>query len=186
MKKILISLLLAVTIVSLTGCGKKNETKGNDTTNKNETINNVVTTKNITLEDEDFGITTFTFDGNKDYEIREEYAGKYVDVTISSKNDNFKLQLYHFLTNDISYENNKESRKESSNYKEYKWNNFDGYTYNGSKNSIDFNIFLKNNNGEVKALFGSMEYKDDETANIPEFFESDTFQKFINTITFSE
>ena len=91
MKKILISLLLIVTIVSLTGCGKKSEPKGNDLENKNETTNNAVATKTITLEDEDFGITTFTFDGNKDYEIREEYAGKYVDVTVSSKNDNFKL-----------------------------------------------------------------------------------------------
>ena len=182
MKKLLISILVLTTLLNLSGCNSKNEQKENN----EETNNNIVSTKSVTLEDEDIGITTFKFDSNKDYEIKEEYSGKYVDVTLSSKIENFELQLYHFITNDISYENNKNSRSESNNFKEYKWNDFDGYTYNGSKNSISFNIFLKNNDGEVKALFGEMSSQNIENANISEFFESENFQKFLNTITFSE
>ena len=69
---------------------------------------------------------------------------------------------------------------------EYTWNNLKGYTYNGDKFSISFNVLLKDNSNSSKALFGQMSYIDNNTANIEETFRSEGFQKILNSITFEE
>lgn len=174
MKKILISLLLVVTLFNLTGCGKK------------EKNNEDVKTNDIVISDEGFGTTTLSYSKDLDYTVNEEKGGKYKEFTIRSEKENFELQLYHTDIYNTGYNANKETRSKVNGYKEYKWGNLEGYSYGASKDSIKFNILLKDNDGRYKLLFGSMESIDYNNANIPETFESENIQKLLNSIKFSE
>ena len=174
MKKILVSLLLVVALVSLTACGKKEDKKEEQNT------------KEVVINDEGFGKTTLAYNKDLDYKVDEAHDGKYMDVIISSENENFEFELYHFDISETGYNLNKENRKNQEGYKEYKWNGLEGYVYNVSNDSTYINILLKNNDGQLKALFGSLTSINYNTANIPGVVESDNFQKLLNSIKFSE
>ena len=78
------------------------------------------------------------------------------------------------------------NRSTSTEYKEYKWNKYNGYSYDGDKYSINFNILLKENDNKAKVLFGAMEYEDYKTADVSENFKSKSIQDLLNSITFEE
>ena len=176
-KKIVLSLLIVLSLIMITGCNKDK---------KNTTKKKVSTDKEIVLKDEGFGTTTMIYSKDKDYKIEEEHSGKYTELTITSEKENFKMQLYHFDTSSASFGIGKANRSGSEGFMEYTWNNYKGYTYNGDKNSISFNILLKDDSGSSKALFGSMEYVDVNTANVTETFRGENIQKLLNSITFEE
>ncbi|MBP3840712.1 MAG: hypothetical protein IK997_01150 [Bacilli bacterium] len=177
-KKLFIGALLIVLFVTITGCGKDKNT------NKTKTIREE--DKKIVLKDDSFGTTTMTYAKDKDYEIKEEHTGKYTQLTITSQKENFELQLYHFDTTSANFGTGKANRSNSNGFMEYTWNSLKGYTYNGDKFSISFNVLLKDNSNSSKALFGQMSYIDNNTANIEETFRSEGFQKILNSITFEE
>ena len=177
-KKIVLSLMLIVSIFMITGCGSKKEEKKKES-KKEDTM------KEIVLKDEGFGTTTFKYDKNKDYEIKEETGGKYKTLIISSEEENFEVEIYHVDTSDDGYNSTKENRSNSDEFKEYTWNKYKGYSYDGSKTGISFNILLKDGK-EAKVLFGEFDYKDYKTANIAETFKSVSIQNLLNSITFKE
>ena len=176
-KKIFIIVLLIGLLITITGCNKDK---------KSTAKKKVSTDKEIVLKDEGFGTTTMTYSKDKDYVIKEEHSGKYTELTITSEKENFKMQLYHFDTSSASFGIGKANRSGSEGFMEYTWNNYKGYTYNGDKNSISFNILLKDDSKSSKALFGSMEYVDVNTANVTETFRGENIQKLLNSITFEE
>jgi len=51
---------------------------------------------------------------------------------------------------------------------------------------INFNILLKDAEGNSKVLFGSMSYVDYKEANVTELFKSEDFQSLLNSISFTE
>jgi len=175
-KKILIVLLIVVTLVGLTGCNKKEE-KGDVKT----TTTTTAAANKIVLNDKGFGKTELSFDKNKDYKLKEETNGKYISIDVESEKENFELQLYHFDTNKNSYETGKKNREKSGDYKEYTWGKFKGYSFDGSKFSIKFNIQLTDD----KALFGELDSQD-KKVDIREVFKSADFQKLLNSISFTE
>ncbi len=177
-KKIALGLMLVITIFALTGCGKKTETK-TKTVKKN-------TDKQIVLKDEGFGTTTFTYSNDKDYVVKEDASGKYKELTISSESENFELQIYHFDTTSASFGTGKANRSDSNGFMEYTWNKYKGYTYNGDKDLISFNILLKDDSNSSKALFGQMEPLNSTDANIEETFRGESVQKLLNSISFEE
>ena len=97
-------------------------------------------------------------------------------------------KLYHFDTFIGTYEDGQSNRSKDNEYKEYKWNGFSGYSYNGDKYSIDLNILLKSNdsNSKAKALFGTMSNLDDKDANASETFKGKDVQDLLSSITFEE
>lgn len=177
-KKIALVLMLVFTVFALTGCNKNKVTK-TKTAKKD-------TDKQIVLKDEGFGTTTFTYSKDKDYVVKEETGGKYKSLIISSEKENFELQIYHFDTTSASFGTGKANRSDSNGFKEYTWNNYKGYTYNGDKDLISFNILLKDNSNSSKALFGQMQPLNRNEANIEETFRGDNIQKLFNSISFKE
>ncbi len=182
MRKSLKFLLLFLCVgVVLTGCGKKKDGESSSS-KKNDDM------KEIVISDDGFGVTTLKYSKDKDYEVKEKDGGKYTTVIIKSKKENFALELYHFDTFIGSYEDIQTNRSKDNEYKEYKWNGFDGYSYNGDKYSINLNILLKasESDNKAKALFGSMEYYDYSTSNVSETFKGKAVQDLLNSITFEE
>ena len=96
-KKILFGLFVILTVVTLTGCGKKED--------KN--------LKEITLKDDGFGTTVIKYKQDKDYEIKEETGGRFQEKIIKSKSENFTMDIYHTESSETSYNVSKENRKES-------------------------------------------------------------------------
>ena len=66
------------------------------------------------------------------------------------------------------------------------WNKYDGYSYNGDKYSIDFNIYLDEiaDTNMMIGLFGTVKYINYNEANVTEDFNSEDVQNFLNTLTF--
>lgn len=176
MKKIMYTLAVLVLVVTITGCGSKKEKKSN-----NETM---------TIEDKNNGFkTTFTYPKDKKFEIEDaKEEGKYKEVIIKNTDKNIKMDLYYFEIYDSSFESAKESRSNSDNYKEYTWNGYKGYIYNGNKYSLLFNILLKGeSDGKMGVgLFGSVDYLDYNSANVLESFNSSDIQDLLNTIKFEK
>ena len=172
-KKIVLSLMLIVSLFMITGCGSKKETTKKETKKED-------TTKQIVLSDAGYGTTTFTYDKTKDYEVKEETGGKYKELTITSNEENFELQIYHTDQSEASYNVAKNNRSNSDEFKEYTWGKYEGYSYNGSKTGISFNILLE----DGKVLFGEFDYVDYKTADITETFKGDSIQKLLSSITF--
>ncbi|MCR4581177.1 MAG: YgdI/YgdR family lipoprotein [Bacilli bacterium] len=171
-KKIFVCLFALMMVFTLTACGSKNQTKDDR--------------KEITIKDEGYGTTTLKYSKDKDYEVKEETGGKYKTIKVTSKKENFDLELYHTDTAIESYRAGKENRKSTKEFKEYTWNNYQGYSYDGSKYMINFNILLKDAEGNSKVLFGSMSYVDYKEANVTELFKSEDFQNLLNSISFTE
>jgi len=176
-KKLFIGVLLVALIAAITGCNKEKDKSKQKTTKE--------TDKKIVLKDDSFGTTTMTYSKDKDYEIKEEHTGKYTQLTITSQKENFELQLYHIDTTSASFGIGKANRSGSIGFMEYTWNGLKGYTYNGDKSSISFNVLLKDDSNSSKALFGQMS-SSNTNANIEETFRSEDFQKVLNSIAFEE
>ena len=168
-KKILFGLFVILAVVTLTGCGKKED-------------NNL---KDITLKDEGYGTTVLKYNKDKDYTIKEETGGKYKELDIRSESDKIRIQLYHTDSYEESYNAGKNNRKESTGFKEYTWNGLNGYIYNADKNSVSFNILLKVNDKKAKVLFGEISTTN-TSADALSIFTGDEFQKMMNSITFTE
>ena len=177
LKSLLIVSLLVLSIF-ITGCDKKE--------NKEKTSN----MKTVEIKDEKAGInTTFKYNKADGYEVTniDTDSGKYVQVTVENKEKNIEIEMYYFETLDTSYNKTKDSRSNSDGYKEYTWNGYEGYSYNGDKYKIDFNILLKKDTEKMDiGLFGTISYIDYNDADVMNVFESEDFQKFMNTIEFKE
>lgn len=174
-KKIVLSLMLIASLFMITGCeSKKNEEK--------KKVKEENTMKEIVLTDDNYGITTFKYDKEKDYEIKENAGGKYKELIITSEKENFELQIYHTDQSEDSYKIAKENRSNSDEFKEYTWNKYKGYSYNGSKTGISFNILLE----DGKVLFGEFSYVDYKTADLTETFKGEAIQNLLNSITFKK
>ena len=166
MKKIILILFLLL----LTSCSLY---KYEETTNEY---------KKMILVDTNFGTTSFSYPKDKDYVIQREKSNNPATIYTTSEKENFVLYINHINTTNDSYETSKKNRTKSSSYKEYKWNNFKGYSFNGSKDNINFIIMLKEDNEYAIGLFGTLKTSNDVDAT--ELFKSDEFQKMMNSITF--
>ncbi|MBR1817776.1 MAG: hypothetical protein IJ772_02900 [Bacilli bacterium] len=173
-KKIALILCIGIAFLGITGCGKKEEEKKTENLSK------------IELKDEGYGTTTFAYNKDFDFEIKENHSGKYTELIINSEGKNFEWQMYHTDSTEKSYETGKENRKNSKGFKEYEWNGKKGYIYNADKFSLDFNILLNTSDGDAKVLFGSLSYKDSTKADVLNYFQSEEFQKIMNSIEFKE
>ena len=175
LKSILVIGLMIIVLFTFTGCGKKDEKED---------------LKSIIYKDEKSGYT-LTFKAPKDskFEVKEEQnTGKFNEMIINNEDLNVSLDIYYVEMTDSSYNSGKEARSADEGYKEYKWNKYDGYSYNGDKYSTYFEVYLDNDNSEgmMIGLFGSVEYINYDNANVLEAFNSDDLQKFLSSMEFSK
>ncbi len=165
MKKIVLSLLIIVCLLMITGCKKSSE-------------------KIIRiLSDEKSYVTTFKGSDNtfiqenpKYNQIHSEVLSLFIsfDYIESTKEAYDYAKTHNFL----GYEYSKGS------VKDYTWNNYSGYTYNVNDNEVYFRILLvddKDNSIVLSAYVGNKHTKD---ISVAKAFESKEVQDFLNTIEF--
>ena len=164
-----IILMLIASLFVLTGCEKNKE---------------------IVLKDNKTGYTTtFKYPESQNFNIVDEdqESGTFVEMTIENQEKNIELEMYYFEESDSSYELSKEGRKDADGYKEYKWNNYEGYIYSVDNNSLYFNVLLHKETSEDDmdiGLFGSLTSINYDESNVPETFDSKDFQDFMNSMEF--
>ena len=147
--------------------------------------------KEIVYKDNKSGYTLkFKIPKNSQYVVKDinQEGGRFAELIMENKEKNVELQMYYFEITDENYKKIKQDRSETAGYKEYKWNNYDGYSYLGDKYSVSFNMYLKEetDNNRAVCLFGSMEYINNDNANSLEVFNSEEFQNMMQTMEFSE
>ena len=170
-KKILnigIVIMLIANLIILTGCEKNKE---------------------IVLKDNNEGfVTTFKYPESQAFEVTEEDndSGKYAQMVIENKTNNIELEIYYFEETKDSYNSSKDSRKDDEGFKEYKWNNYEGYIYSVYDDSLYFNILLQDESEDdmIIGLFGSVETIEYGEGKIIDSFESEDFQNFMKSIEF--
>lgn len=145
--------------------------------------------KEIVLKDNRTGYTTiFKYPESQTFEITEEDqdSGKFASITVKNEEKNIEFEMYYYEESRNLYNTVKEDRKAEEGYKEYKWNNYEGFIYNVDDETLYFNIYLQDETEESDAicLFGSVDAIDYNEANTPEAFESEEFQNFMNSIEF--
>ncbi len=171
MKKNILILLFLSFILLFTGCSNKEE---------------VVPEKGIDVFDEKTGYKV-TFKKAGDFEVIDtDTDGKFVKVTLKNEKLNAEMEVYFFEILLTNYNSSKERRHLNTEYKDYKWNNYEAYAYNGNKYGVDYNILLNEDNGNVIGLFGTVTYTDYKTANVFETFNGEDFQAFMNSIVFEK
>ena len=160
--------MLIVSLFTLTGCEKNEE---------------------IVLKDQETGYTTtFKYPESQTFKVTEEDqdSGKFAEMTSENEANNIELEIYYFEESKHIYDDMKDSRKEDEGYKEYKWNNYEGYIYSVDEYSLYFNILLQDETEDSDAigLFGSVDAIDYNEANTPKAFDSEEFQNFMKSIEF--
>ena len=176
-KKLLLIVSILSILVIFSGCTKEKKEE-----EKKETL------KEIVYQDDKTGYkTVFKFKEDEDYKITDtDTDGKYKEIEIESEKLNIELEIYYTDHYSGGYNTQKENRKNSDGYKEYKWNKYEGYIYNADKHKVDFNILLDDSGDRDIVLFGTMDYKDSKTYDVLESFNSTSFQNFMNSIEFTK
>ena len=175
MKKILLSLLIIVALFTITGCGKEVNNR------KKESKESLI---KITDNKDKGYVTTFKTINNKFTQPNPKYG--HVDSE----------ELGIFIT--FSYI---ESTKEAYDYakthnflgreyaegevKDYKWNNYSGYSYGIAENEMYFRILLEDDVDNSIVLDAYVGPKDKEV-DFAKLFDSDDFQRFLNSIEFKK
>ena len=174
MKKIFIVALLACVLFAgvfiLTGCGNKEETNNNMIKiidkDKNyvttfDSINNKFEQKNPAysqVDSEDLGIFI-----SMSY---KEYPKSYYDY----------YKTHNFLGVEFS----------EGDTKDYKWNEYSGYTYSISETEGYFKILLEDNEENSIILDGYVGGQIGKNTDVTKIFDNEDFQKFLNTIEFKK
>ena len=169
-------ILIIIMCIFLSGCGdEKKETDSRPS---------------IILEDKTAGLTTtWKYEENEKYSYHDsDYQGKYKEIIVRNENLNMRITLYYFETTNEIFTSSKENRRNRPGFKEYNWNGYDGYAYNGDSEKISFQILLNTNEelNRTMAIAGEVNYLEQQNANVTETFNEEAFQKFMNTIEYRE
>jgi len=173
-KKILLGVLVIISLFLVTGC--------DNTTSSTYDQNAFVlhygdTSYAATLKKED----------NQNFILysKDKTTYMYEKLTISNKNLNILFDLRFTDVTKEEYDLLNESRKTAAEYKEYTWNGYKGYSYDGNNYNISYVILVDDANEQrYKIVQGSLSYYNKENSNVTDAFKSDEFQKFINTIEY--
>ncbi len=169
-KTILVAILFAF-VVLITGCENK----------EYETIE---------IKDEKAGLsTTFKYEKGQNFKVTDVNTdNKFVEVTFKNEDLNLETEVYYFEISNNGWNSNKTVRGESSGFKEFKWNKYDGYIYNVGLTKVYFNILLFDGGNEKNSigLFGSIELIDKSKENVLNSFNSEEYQALLNSIEFTK
>ena len=178
-RKVLLSIMVVLALFTITGCGKKTESKSK------ESESNLI--KITDVKDRGY-VTTFKTINNKFVQTNPKYnhvdsdeLGVFItfEYIESTKEAYDYSKTHNFLGVEYS----------EGDVKEYKWNNYDGYFYNVSETEIYFRILLEEENDNVVVLSGFVGPKVDsknENKDLTKFADNDDFQEFLNSIEYKK
>lgn len=177
-KKILLSILIVVAIFTVTGCEKKDKSKST------ESNSDII---KITENDKGYTTTFKTINGkfiqsNPKYNhVDSDDLGIFIsfDYIESPKETYDYAKTHNFLGNEYA----------EGEVKDYKWNNYEGYTYGREENEAYFRILLEDdvdNSIVLSAYVGPKVDAKNKADDIAKIVESDDFQEFLNSIEFKK
>ena len=121
-------------------------------------------------------------------EEKEEGLDSYIKLNNEAKNYSVELSLCA----DTTYENNKEvSKEEDEDFKEVKFNQYNGYIYKGSDSRIEGNILLEGNeeDNQYKYIKLTVEildaYEEGKEVDIKSIYDSKEVQMILNSIKYN-
>ena len=167
-KKILFLTVLLISLFIFTGCGKKPK--------------EIITIKDNKLK----YTTTFEYEKEDGFEFKKKVeGGRFSEIEFTNKKENLEYDMYYSESTSITSEKVKEGRKNKKYYKEYKFGEFDAYTYGDYDDSLYLVITLKSDtkekeNTELFVSIEQIEYKKDQ--KVFDVFNKDVNQKFFKSI----
>ena len=173
-KKLLLILVLVLSVFAITGCGKKENKKKEET-------------KTIILQDDKKGYkTTFTYPKTEKYsEPTKQESGASAEIDFENEDKDVEFQMYYNTITDKSYETSKETRSKQKYYKEVKAGKYEGYVY-GEYSSGLYAIFKleEDKEGLDVLLFVSIDRLDtNEDVVVADVFDKD-LKDFFNSMKF--
>ena len=174
-RKIIISILMVAALFVVTGCAKKQVNQ--------ENVSNDNLIKITDNKDKGY-VTTFKTIDNKFIQTNPKYnhvdsekLGIFItfDYIESSKEAYDYSKTHNFLGREYS----------DGEVKEYTWNNYNGYAYDVSENSMYFRILLEDDIDNSIVLDSYVGPKNNDV-DISKILDSDDFQKFLNSVEFKK
>ena len=174
MKKVLVSLFAIVVLFTVTGCVK------GKVTNSNESNSNLIVIKDAK---ERGYVSTFKSINNfvqtnpKYNHVDNEKLGIFISFSYieSTKEVYDYYKTHNYLGREYS----------EGEVKEYKWNNYSGYSYGISDNEMYFRVLLEDDKDKSVVLDAFVGPKD-KSVDFKKVFDSNDFQNFLNTIEYKK
>ena len=183
-KRIVLVVLLSISLLLIVGCGKKNGTEETDTfTLTNDKDAEVTNFKDAEL--------TFTYPKKMSFQTKklekiDEYNGfvfPYLEV--------YNPDYYFFM--DLAFEENgkvyydaiKREKSTAQGYKEYKWNNYEGFAYTEST-YVYFYAVLEQDDPNFCLLLKGIGYSKNPYETLTEVFNEEDIQNVLNTMTYKK
>ena len=169
-KKILFIVLVIVGLFTFTGCGKSVETTKEKAKN------------NIEIHSKDKNYYT-TFKSDKFIQKKPEY------MQIDSEDLGVFISFQYIESSKETYDYYKTHNLFGNEYgkgdtKDYKWNKYDGYTYNIEQNSISFRVLLKDDAENSIVLSGYVGSNHTKDLDFTKDFDNKDIQSLLNTMKF--
>ena len=133
--------------------------------------------------------TTFKYSARKGYSVEkiEENVGGFPEVTFVNQKKNLKMELYYYETSSSIFERNKNLRSSNDNFTEYKFGEYDAYSYTAGGFLQSDILLKKDENDRVLVLYIYMgKYDNESDADMNELFNSNEVQKILKSIKFEE
>ncbi len=133
--------------------------------------------------------TTFKYSARQGYRVeeKEEIAGTFPEIVFINEKNNVKFELYYYETSNSIFERNKTLRSSNDNYTEYKFGDYDAYSYTAGEFLQSDVLLKKDENDRVLVLYIYMGKCNNESeANMNEIFNSKEVQKILKSIKFEE
>ena len=180
-RKILLSLLVLTMVITITGCGKTDSKKDNSTEKKVEEKEEKLI--KLTAKDKEYFTTFKTVDDkfvqtNPKYnQVDSEELGVFITFQYieSTKEAYDYAKTHNFLGNKYA----------EGEVKEYKWNNYDGYSYGIAENELYFRILLEDSKDNCIVLSAFVGPKN-KKVDFSKLLDSEDFKKFLNSIEFKK
>ena len=179
-KKLIILVLMASTLLLVTGCGKTKETEKKEESN----------TQLIELTDTKLGFkTTFTVDKEAKYtdiEVDTE-SGASAELEFENVELDVEFQMYYNVMYEDSYNKMKESRMSQKYYKEYQFGEYEAYAYGDYADGLYLNIILDDDeNEQLDILFVSVDRMDNSEKIVADIVNGEEVQNLFNSLKFEK
>ncbi|MBQ3306590.1 MAG: hypothetical protein IJG68_00195 [Bacilli bacterium] len=175
-KRVLLVVLLSISLILITGCGKEK---------------NVEETDSFTIKSESQEELLFTYPKRMSFQIKaqehqfenSDYVYHYYEVYNPDYYFSMKLSLQK--SGRTYYDLTKRSSSTAQGFKEYKWNGYEGFAYTDSQ-SVFFYVALVQDDKDYFTLLVGEGNSNNPHEEIMKVFNEEDLQNVLNTMTYKK
>lgn len=174
--RIVLVVLLSISLLLITGCGRKKYVEETDS---------------FTITDNKRQELTFTYPKKMSFQTKElegvdessEAAFHYFEV--------YNADYYFYMNISLEpvgksyYDTIKRQNSTAQGYKEYKWNNYEGFAYTVTED-VYFYAILSEEENDMCTMLKGVGYSKNPYETVTEVFNEDNLQDVFNTMTFKK